>query len=137
MPVRDCVAVLAVALNVTRPLPLPPPPPETVNQLALLTAVHAHPAPAVTLVNPDPRPEPIVVLAGEIETVHDTPAWLTVKLWPPIVSAAARAWVDVFAAAVKLTVAVPLPLAVPLTVNQPGAGTGRRPGAAAQRRERG
>jgi len=119
--VRDCVAVLAVALNVTSPLPVPLPPPDTVNQLALLTAVHAHPAPAVTLVNPDPRPEPMVVLAGEIETVHDTPAWLTVKLWPPIVSAAARAWVDVFAAAVKLTVAVPLPLAVPLTVNQPGA----------------
>jgi hypothetical protein len=48
VPVRNCVAVLAVALNVTWPLPLPLPVPETVNQPALLTAVHAHPAPAVT-----------------------------------------------------------------------------------------
>ena len=58
VPVRDCVAVLAVALNVTRPLPLPFAPPEMVNQLASLTAVHAHPEPAVTLVKPDPLPEP-------------------------------------------------------------------------------
>jgi hypothetical protein len=61
------------------------------------------------------------VLVGEIETAQPTPAWLTVKLSPPIVSAAARAWLDVFATAVKFTVAVPLPLAAPVTVNQAGA----------------
>jgi hypothetical protein len=86
IPVRGCVAELAVTLNVTRALPVPPPPPETVNQLASLTAVQAHPAAAVTFVNPDPRPEPTVVLVGEIETAQATPAWLTVKLCPPIVS---------------------------------------------------
>ena len=90
VPVRDCVAVLAVTLNVTRALPCPIPLPRTVNQLALLTAVHAHVLPAVTLVNPDPRPEPTVVLAGEIETAQPTPAWVTVSVCPPIVSVPLR-----------------------------------------------
>ena len=118
VPVRDCVAALAVTLNVTRPLPLPPPPPETVNQLALLTAVQAHPSAAVTLVNPDPRPEPTVVLVGEIETAQPTPAWLTVKLCPPIVSEPPRDVGFGFAAALNATVPGPLPLAPLVTVSQ-------------------
>lgn len=81
VPVRDCVAELAVALNVTVPPPVPLAPPVTVSQLVLLlTAVQLQPVPAVTLVSPVPLPEPIVLLAGEIVTVQATPAWVTAKV---------------------------------------------------------
>ena len=117
VPVRDCVVGLAVTLNVTRALPVPPPPPDTVNQLALLTAVQAHPSAAVTFVNPDPRPDPTVVLVGEIATAQATPAWLTVRLCPPIVSVPLRCVVLALAAALKPTDPPPLPLAPLVTVS--------------------
>ena len=121
VPVRGCAAELAVTLNVTGPLPVPLAPPEIVSQLALLTAVQAHPAPTVTLVCPEPLAAPTVALVGESVTEQTTPAWVTVKIWPPIVSAPERDCVDVFAAAAKFTVAVLLPLAAPLTVSHPPA----------------
>lgn len=54
VPVRGCVVVLAVALNVTVPFPLPAAPPVTVSHVMLLTAVHVQPLMAVTLVDPAP-----------------------------------------------------------------------------------
>ena len=71
----------------------------------------------MTLVNPDPRPELTVVLVGETETAQPTPAWLTVKLCPPIVSEPLRGVAFGFAAALNATVPGPLPLAPLVTVS--------------------
>jgi hypothetical protein len=84
----------------------------------LLTAVHAHPVGAVTLVEPGPPPAATDCDAGETLTLHVTPAWLTVNVWPPIVIVPARVVPLGFAAALKLTVPLPLPVAPPVTVSQ-------------------
>ena len=72
----------------------------TVNQLvALLTAVQLQPVPAVTVT------VPVVATAevrlddvGAIVKLHGTPAWVTVKVCPPIVIVPVRDAVLVFAA---------------------------------------
>jgi hypothetical protein len=65
-------------------VPLVPAP--IVIHAALLTAVQLQPAPAVTVTAPlaandDGRFDDV----GEIVMVHETPACVTVKVWPPIV----------------------------------------------------
>ena len=71
VPVRDCVDVLPVALNVTVPLPLPLAPPVTVSQpVLLLTAVQLQPVPAFTVVVPVPPPATTLRLVGESENVQ-------------------------------------------------------------------
>jgi len=63
-----------------------------VSHESLDVAVQLHPAPALTL------SEPVVAAgnarfeeAGEIENVHGAPGWLTVNVWPAIVSVPVRA----------------------------------------------
>src|SRR4051812_50171333 len=78
---------------------------------ALLEADQAHPAVVVTATVPDP---PALVndwLVGEMLNAQlGAAAWVTVKVCPATVSVAERVDVEVFAAAVKLTVPLPEPL---------------------------
>src|SRR4051794_30645245 len=91
-----------------------------VTHAALLEADHAHPAVVETAAVPDP---PALVndwLVGEMLNAQlGAAAWLTVKACPPTVSVADRVDADVFAAAVKLTVPLPVPLAPAVIVTQP------------------
>ena len=65
VPLRGCVAVLAVAVRFTVPLPVPVAPLVTVSHdVLLLTAVHEHPVGAVTLVDIVPPPATMVRLVG-------------------------------------------------------------------------
>jgi hypothetical protein len=88
-----------------------------VSQVALLTAVHVQPVPAVTLTEPVPPAPATDWLVAEIEYVHAAPACVTVKVCPPAVIVAVRATVLVLAAALNVTVPLPVPLAPPVTVS--------------------
>jgi len=109
--------VFAAKVNATVPLPLPLDPAVTESHAALLVAVHAHPAAAVTeICGPVPAVAGAPKLVGLMEAAHD-PAWLTVKVWPAIVSVPDRGPAGL-AAAEKLTWPLPLPLAPAVTVSQ-------------------
>ena len=117
VPVRALVFGLADALNATVPVPLPLAPLVTVNHdVLLLTPVHAHPAGAVTAVDPVPPPATTDWLVGAAHRCSAA-AWVTVNVWPAIVSVPVRALVFGLAAALNATVPVPLPLAPLVTVN--------------------
>jgi hypothetical protein len=80
-------------------LPLPDAPAVTVIHASLLTAVQLQPVPAVTVT------EPVVVAdvarldeAGLMVNVQGAPAWVTVKVWPPIVIVPLRDVVPALAA---------------------------------------
>ena len=81
-------------------MPLPEAPAVTVSQLvALLTAVQLQPVPAVTVTVPvvaaaDVRLDDV----GAMVKLQGTPAWVTVKVCPPIVIVPVRDAVLVFAA---------------------------------------
>ena len=82
-----------------------------VSHESLDVAVQLHPAPALTVTMPvvaagNARVEE----AGEIETVHGAPAWLTVNVWPPMVSVPVRA-TPVLAVTPYVTTPSPVPLA--------------------------
>ena len=79
-------------------MPVPVAPAVMVTQPALLVAVHAHPVDAVTVTVPVPAAAVGLADAGEIAGVHGVPAWVNVKVLPPIVSVAVRDAVPVFAA---------------------------------------
>jgi hypothetical protein len=115
------VAVFAEAAIVTVPLPLPLPPALIVNHDgALLDAVHAHPAGAPIEVVTVPPPAPTELFAGVSAYVQGAAAWSTVNVCPPIVSVPCRVCVAAFAAAENDTEPLPLPLALPVTINQVG-----------------
>ena len=69
---------------------MPVAPAVMVTQLALLAAVHAHPVAAVTATVPVPAAAVGLADAGEMVGVHAVPAWVIVKVLPPIVSVAVR-----------------------------------------------
>ena len=117
VPLRAAVVVFAAALMPTAPLPLPLAPEVTLSQVALLAAVHAQPAPAVTLTVPVPPEAVIDWLVGLIEYEQLEEDSLTVKVIPAIVNVPVRAFLAVFAAALKSTVPSPLPLAPAVTLN--------------------
>jgi hypothetical protein len=80
-------------------LPVPLAPVPIVIHESLLTAVQLQPDPAVTATLPlaaihDGRFKDV----GEIVTAHETPAWVTVKVCPPIAIVPVREVVPVFAA---------------------------------------
>ena len=80
-------------------MPLPDAPAVTVNQLvALLTAVQLQPVPAVTLTVPVVAEDVGFNDVGAMVKVQGAPAWVTVKVWPPIVIVPVREVVLVFAA---------------------------------------
>jgi hypothetical protein len=101
-------------------LPDPDAPAVTVSQLSLLTAVHAQPTRALTATVPVPPLDATLRDEGEIVSVQATPACVTVKLLPAIVSVPVRDEVLVFAAVPKLTLPLPEPDAPAVTVSQPG-----------------
>jgi hypothetical protein len=121
VPVRVVVAVFAATAIVAVPLPLPLPPALTVSQAALLVVDHAQELPAVTLTDVDSPAAGEVRVFGEIAYVHAAPACVTVKVWPAIVNVPVRLVLAVFAAALKVTDPVPLPVAPDVTVSQPAA----------------
>ena len=98
---------LAAATMVTVPLPLPLLPDEIVSQGALLLAVHAQPAPAETLTFADPPAAGMVSPDGPRPKLQ-LAAWVTVTLWPAIVSMPVR---GPPAAALNWTVPLPVPVA--------------------------
>src|SRR5436190_24082573 len=101
---------------VTVPLPLPLLPDEIVSQEALLLAVHAHPAPAETLTFADPPAAGMVSPDGPRPKLQ-LAAWVTVTLWPAIVSMPAR---GPPAAGLNRTVPLPVPVA-PAVMDSHGA----------------
>lgn len=115
VPVRAVVAVLASALKVTLPLPEPEAPAVTRSHDALAAAVQAQPAEVATstvLVSPAAATDTVVV---ERVYVHSGAACEIVKVLPAIAIVPVRA-APVFAAALKRTDPLPLPLAPAVTV---------------------
>lgn len=119
VPVRELVDVLTSMLKLTVPLPDPLAPPVTVIQLTLLAAVQLQPDPAVTVVLPVPPLDAALCDVDERLKLHAAAACDTVYVCPAIVSVPVRGLVDVFAAMLKLTAPLPVPLAPPVTVIQP------------------
>jgi hypothetical protein len=111
VPVLERPVELFATEYATAPAPLPFPPAPTVIQLALLTAAQLHPGDAVTEKLPDPPLLENDLDNGEIEETQPAPPWETVNVIPAIVRVPFREVVPAFAAAVKLTVPLPEPLA--------------------------
>jgi hypothetical protein len=98
VPVRDVVLVFCVTLYVTLPLPVPLEPAPIVIHPSLLVAVQLQPAPAVTVIEPLAASDDGRLFdVGEIVTVHEIPACVMVKVWPPIVIVPVRDVVPVLA----------------------------------------
>jgi hypothetical protein len=89
-----------------------------VSHEALLELVQPQPAGAVTFVDPAPPAARTLCAGGVRVNVHGAAAWLTVNVCPPIAIVPARVAGFGLAAALKLTVPGPLPLAPVVTVNQ-------------------
>ena len=89
------------------------------TQAAVLEDVQEQPTPAVTVIARLPPDTDMDGAVGETVKEHAAPSWLTVSVSPPIVSDPARPWAEVLAAALNETVPLPVPLASPVTVNQP------------------
>ena len=100
-------------------MPLPLPPLLMVSHEALLELVQLHPAGAVTLVDPGPPAARTACAVGVSANVHGAAAWFTVNVCPPIEIVPARVAAFGLAAALKLIVPLPLPLAPAVTVSQP------------------
>ena len=80
-------------------MPLPEAPAVTVIHPTLLAAVQLQPVPAVTVTVPLAATEVVRFdEVGEIESVHGAAAWVTVKVWPPIVTVPVREVAFAFAA---------------------------------------
>ena len=78
---------------------LPDAPAVIVIQASLLTAVQLHPVPAVTVMVPLAAADVVRFdEVGEIVNVQGAPAWVTVKVCPPIVIVPVRDVVPVLAA---------------------------------------
>jgi len=80
-------------------LPLPEAPALIVIHVSLLAAVQLHPVPAVTVTVPVAAADVVrLEEVGEIANVQGAPAWVTLKVCPPIVIVPVRDVVAVFAA---------------------------------------
>ena len=112
MVVRAVDCVLAVIEYDAVPEPVAEPVRE--SQLTELLDVQAQPAVVVTEMVPDVALADVSIEVGDTVNVH-AEASLTTKMRPPIVRKPLRANVEVFAAALKLTVPLPVPLAPDVT----------------------
>jgi hypothetical protein len=115
VPVRDEVVVFCATVNDTVPLPTPLAPEFIVIHPTLLVADHAQPAPAVTVTDRVAPVDVTVWLVEPIAYVQEAGLCVTVKVRPAIVSVPVRDVVPVWAATVKLTVPLPVPLAPEVT----------------------
>jgi hypothetical protein len=118
VPVRCDAAGFGAILNETVPLPEPLVAPTSVNHDALLVAVHAQPVTPVMFVDVDPPAAVAENDVGASENVQGTPACVTVNTTPAIVSDPTRCVVFGFAATLYGTVALPMPLVMPVSVIQ-------------------
>ena len=110
VPVRADAFGFAATLKLAEPLPLPLAPLVTAIQLSLLVADHGQPPGDVTSVEPVPPAAVTDSAAEEIEYVHPTPAWVTVKVCPATVSVPLRGVELAFPVALKPTDPLPLPV---------------------------
>ena len=86
-------------------------PPVSVIQDAVVDDVHAHEEVVVTVMVPEPPPAGTFTASGDTVKEHDALGSVTMKLLPAMVSIPVRDVPVVFAAAVKPTLPLPLPLA--------------------------
>jgi len=109
--VRVDVVVLAAAVSVTTPLPAPPSG-LIVSQVGPVPTVQPHPAAPVTFTVTFPPFPGTVADPGEIANAQPgAAACVTVTACPAIVNVVLRLTPSVFAAAVSVTVPLPVPLA--------------------------
>ena len=118
VPDRELGSGLAAMSMGTVPLPLPLVVPFSVSQESFDAAVHAQAEVVVTSTLDEPAAAPAGMVSGETvyEQVTAAAAWLTVTIWPAIVSVPERGDVSVFWAIVNDTVALPEPLAALVSV---------------------
>ena len=102
--------LLAATDTVTEPDPVPEVPLLTVKKLVLLAAVQLHPEPCVfvTVKVVVPLLAPTLALVGDTLNMHAGAAWLTVTLFPAIVTVPDRE-PPMLAAAETVTVPDPVP----------------------------
>jgi len=120
VPARDVASVFAATENCTVPLPVPDAPAVTDSQETLAVADHVQLAPVVTFTEPvvlDAPTDCEVADREYVQDVGDTPDWLTVNVWPPIVAVPVRAADDPFAATAMSTTPSPAPLAPAVIVS--------------------
>jgi len=111
VPLRGAEVVFAAALKPTVPLPVPDPGDVNVSQSGLLdAAVHVQAAAVVIVTLPVPPVSDKDWLIGAIVKLHDA-SCVTVIVCPAIVNVPLRLAPVEFAAALKLTVAPPVPFA--------------------------
>jgi hypothetical protein len=95
----------------TVPSPLPGDPDVTVIHVTLLDADHAHPAGAEIATDPlEPKPLSETEI-GESVRVHAMPDWVTVTVWPAIVTVPVRVTMSGLLATLNDTDPAPVPLA--------------------------
>jgi hypothetical protein len=111
VPVRSAVVVFAATLYWIVPFPVPEPPLTMLIQDAPLVAVHAHAIEPATVTDPVEPVAGTVTDTGESVIAHPWPACVTVACCPPIVSVAVRSAFVLFAATLKKTDPLPVPLA--------------------------
>jgi hypothetical protein len=110
VPVRGLVDGLAVTEKPTAPEPLVVLPLVTVIHAVLLAAVHVHPDEAVTATDPPPAVDATAIAPVASVKVQDVPACVTLTVCPAIEIASVRGLVSVLAAAVTVTVRLPVPV---------------------------
>jgi hypothetical protein len=110
--------VFAATVNATLPGPVPAAPLEIAAHGAALVAVQLQPVVVVTATAPPPVALVNDWLIGVIVNTQGAAACVTVNVAPAIVRVPTRLTVAVFAATLKVTVAVPRPVAPAVTVIQ-------------------
>ena len=120
VPVRGDVDVFPAIEKATVPLPLPLTPDVMVSQASLLVAVQLQPVAVVTLALLELAAAAGFSEVGDTVNVHGggAAAWVTVTVWPAMVSVPVRGVVAVFASIEKATVPLPLPLTPDVMVSQ-------------------
>lgn len=98
------------------PFPAPDAPVVIVTQAADDAAVHAQPTGVVTLIVPVLASDVTEALVGDIVNEQLTPACVTVNVWPATVIVPVRVRPAAFAATLKPTLPVPLPVPPEVTV---------------------
>jgi hypothetical protein len=98
VPVRAVATVFAETVYESVPLPVPVAPAVTVIHALLLVAVQPQPDAAPTVTMPDVPAGVIETTAGVTAETQLTPACVTVKVFPPIVSVPVREVVPALAA---------------------------------------
>jgi hypothetical protein len=94
VPVRGLVVPFSLTEKATVPFPEPELPLVTVIQVTLLIAVHEQPELQVTPTAPVPEADPIETVVVDSEYAHELAAWVTVTVFPAIVSVAVRGLQD-------------------------------------------